>query len=63
MPLTSCSGVNLTGCEWPLKNANLTPDGSNSLSNVASGTVSVALENGIAILILAHPKLEVPHWD
>jgi len=62
-PIGDCTGATLTGTHWPLTNATLTPRGQTSLSNQASGQVTVSIEQGAAILILSHPTLEQPTWD
>lgn len=62
MPLGPCYGVNLTGVQWPLTDAMMSPAGLVSLSNRSTGSISVSLKAGTAALFLAHPELEVPSW-
>jgi len=63
MPLTPCLGVNLTGTQWTLSNAELSPLGANSLSNRALGPVSIQMQEGAAVVFLSHPILEAIRWD
>ncbi len=62
MPLTDCAGVSLSGVKWPLTDTTLSPMGLVSLSNQASGATQVEVKEGVAVLFLSHPKLEVPTW-
>jgi len=63
VPLAPCVGVNLSGCEWPLSNAELSPLGSTSISNrTESDSVSVTMEKGAALLFLEVPASEMPVW-
>ena len=63
LPITDCSGVELTGSEWTLSDAELSPVGLSSLSNRVLGNVDVAISSGTAAIFFAHPTLEIPHWD
>ncbi len=62
LPLTSCEGVNLQGVEWPLDQAELSPLGNMSLSNRGLGKIQFSIKLGTAVLFVAHPDLEAPHW-
>jgi len=53
LPLTSMTGVNLNGVEWPLKEANLETPGLRSVSNRATGDrVGVRIESGYGFLFI-----------
>ncbi len=64
MPLEACAGVTLSGVQWPLNEAELSPRAQVSLSNkVVEGFVEVSLAEGSAVLFLLHPQLESPPCD
>jgi thiamine pyrophosphokinase len=63
IPLGICENVWLRGTYWQLDGATLSPVGASSLSNRAdSGTVSVQMASGCAVLFMLAPELETPHW-
>lgn len=62
MPLTPCTGVTLTGCEWPLENASLSPEGLVSISNRAQGEIQVKMGTGVALLVCERAPSEPPVW-
>ena len=62
LPISNCSGVELTGVEWSLFGTEMSPIGFTSLSNRSVENVSVSIDSGVAALFLSHPSLELPHW-
>ncbi len=62
VPLMPCTGIDLTGCEWPLENASLQMDGFISISNRATGEVRVKLKTGAALVICERAPSEPPVW-
>jgi thiamine pyrophosphokinase len=64
IPLTSCSGVRITGVEWPLEHADLEPGGRVSISNAATdGFVQACVSRGSAFLFAEYAREELPFWD
>lgn len=63
LPIESCRGVTLSGVQWPLENADLSPGGRSSVSNRAtSSRVAVGIAEGSALLVVELPPEEVPLW-
>lgn len=63
LPLTACTGVRLTGVQWPLDDVTLDPQGLSSISNRAIGDrVTASLRTGVAFLFLEYPPEEMPAW-
>ena len=47
-----CSGVHVSGSRWALDDAVLAPTEARGLSNVAEGTVSIAVSNGVLTVVV-----------
>ena len=47
-----CSGVHLSGARWTLDGADLAPTEARGLSNVAEGTVSLAVADGVLTVVV-----------
>lgn len=57
IPFTDCRGITLEGVEWPLAEAQLSPGGSNSISNRAvDGTIRVSIVAGDALLFIGRDQ-------
>lgn len=64
LPLTSCSGVRLSGVTWPLDHADLEPGGRVSISNSATdGFVQACISRGTGFLFAEYSREEMPFWD
>jgi thiamine pyrophosphokinase len=64
IPLSPCEGVVLRGVEWPLEGDRLSWDGLVSISNRAvDPMISVAIEAGLAALIVEVPRSHLPLWE
>ncbi len=61
--LEPCDGVHLTGCQWPLKGAQLGIQKSTSISNrTEAEQVTVTIDKGAALLFIEYPVEEMPVW-
>lgn len=58
LPFTDLEGLSIAGAKWPLDNVDVAFGSSLTLSNVATGSLTVTLEHGRALLV-AHPDTEV----
>jgi len=64
LPILPCSGVCLEGVRWPLKDAQMSPNGLVSVSNQAvSDSVRIALDAGSGLLVVEYPAEEMPIWS
>ncbi len=55
LPILPCTGVSLSGVQWPLSDASLSAAGLISISNKALGTVQTSLTTGRASLFVEVP--------
>lgn len=55
LPILPCTGVSLSGVQWPLSDASLVAGGMISISNKATGTVGAAIGAGRAGLFVEVP--------
>ena len=63
LPLADCEGVSLTGVEWPMVRASLSPLGSTSIGNRAiSNQVVAEVVNGVAFLYVERLEDEEAVW-
>ena len=62
IPLALSQGVSLHGVVWELDHQAMEPAGFISVSNASTGTVSVRLESGAAVLFVARSDEEPPMW-
>lgn len=63
LALEPCEGVHLSGCQWPLRDARLSPAGATSISNrTESDEAVVTIDKGCALLFLEYPPDEMPVW-
>ncbi len=64
LPIKSCSGVELSGVEWPILGGDLSPGGLHSISNRAtSKVVQASVRMGAALLFIELAQGEMPRWD
>lgn len=63
LPLTDPTVASLSGVEWPLDLAKLSPTGLTSISNRASReVVAASVHQGVALLTVEFPSEELPQW-
>ena len=63
LAIEPCEGVHLEGCQWPLRNAELSPTGPTSISNrTEADEVAVTIAKGAALLFVEFPFEEMPVW-
>lgn len=64
LPLADCSGVTLSGVQWPLQDAELSSSGLTSISNQAeSSEVLARVGSGSAFLFVQYKEEELPNWN
>ena len=61
LPLEACTGACLLGTKWPLSDADLSLEGSVSISNRGLGPCQASLRTGAAFLFVE--SSEMPNWE
>jgi thiamine pyrophosphokinase len=63
IPLTLCWGVNLSGVEWTLNDAEMRPGLHISISNEVTENPTIIMGGGTCLVVLEHDPEELPLWQ